>query len=148
MRDEPTSDPPPGWKPLKGRPYHHDEELHLTRVSGNFREFENHAGSRYRCVIEEDGTKQWFTLRTNRRMQRATRASVKTCCKKFQLGFGTFIDRMNSAGPVSIFPKGRGLATRRSSQIDFCPWCGQKIRFVGESEETGGPQVRTASAGG
>ena len=35
------------WLPLKGRPYHHDEELQLTRVSGNVREFQNHAHSPY-----------------------------------------------------------------------------------------------------
>ena len=148
MRDDPNCDQPPGWKPLKGRPYHHDEELHLTSASGSVKEFQHRAGSRYRCVIEEDGTKQWFTLRTNRRMQTNTRASVKTCCKKFQLGFGAFVDRVNGAGPVRIFPRSPGIATQRSSQIDFCAWCGKKIQFVGESEETGRPQVRTASAGG
>jgi hypothetical protein len=88
------------WAPLKGRPYHDESELELTGVSGSVKEFQNRAGSRYRCVIEEGGIKHWFTLRTNRQKKRVTRAAVKTCCKKFEIGFGSFVDRAaKGAGP-------------------------------------------------
>jgi hypothetical protein len=58
------------WTRLKGAPY--DENLRLTRVSGNISEFETRLGYRYRCV-RENGAKQWFSFRTNRIMKRATR---------------------------------------------------------------------------
>ena len=147
MRNAPKSDQPAEWLPLKGRPFYHDE-LIPTSVLGNISEYETSNGHRYRRVENEQGAANWFSLgKTNQRISRATRAKVKVCCKKFQLAFGSFVDR-DRYGAVSLFPKGRGLATRRSSQIDFCPWCGKKIQFVGESEETGRPQVRTAFAGG
>ena len=133
------------WMPLKGRPYDYDDELQLMTVSGNVLEFENPRGSRYRCV-KEDGVKQWFTLRSNQPMKRATRAKVKICCKKLQSAFGTFIDRTNGAGPVCIFPKRRGLTSCLSRQIQFCPWCGKTIQFL-ESEETERPRARAATAG-
>ena len=116
-------------------------------VLGNVTEFEGRNGRRYRRVESEHGGVRWFSqLTTKQRKSKATQANVKVCCKKFQLAFGSFVDR-DRYGAVSIFPKDRGLATQRSSQIDICPWCGKKIQFVGESE-TDRPQVRTASAGG
>jgi hypothetical protein len=118
----------------------------LIRVSGNVSEFENRTGKRYRCVIE-DRRKQWFTFHTNQIIKRATRARVKTCCKKLQAAFGTFFDRPNGAGAVRIFPKSSGLTGLLSSGIHLCPWCGKEIQFVRESEETGRLQARTASAG-
>ena len=131
------------WTPLKGSPY--DENLRLTRVSGNVSEFESRLGYRYRCVME-NGTKQWFSFRTNQFMRRATRAQVKICCKKFERSWGTFVDRPNAAGNVRIFPKQNGLTSVLSSGIKFCPWCGQKLQFL-ESEETGESHARTAQAG-
>jgi len=138
----------PEWTPLKGRPYDYDVELQLTRVSGNVSEFENRAGKRYRSVIE-NGRRQWFSFRTNQIMKRATRAEVKICCKKLQREFGTFIDRANGGSrPICIFPKSSGLTGRLSSQVNFCPWCGKELQFLGESEETGKTQARIAAAGG
>ena len=136
------------WRSLKGSPY--DEELQLTRVSGNVSEFETRLGYRYRCVTE-DGIKQWFSFRTNQVMKRATRAQVKICCKKLQREFGIFIDKPG-AGPgaarsVCIFPKRSGLTGRLSSQISFCPFCGKKLQFL-ESEEAGREsRARRAKAG-
>ena len=129
--------------PLVGRPYHHDDELQLISVSGQVSEFENHLGRRYRC-IKEDGMTQWFTLRTNQQMKRPTRAEVKICCKKLQLAFGTFVDRLNGAGPVRIFPKSSGLTGLLSSGINFCPWCGKELQFI--ESETGVSSARTAKA--
>ena len=137
------------WTPLKGIPYEYHTELRLTRVSGNLSEFESRTGKRYRR-IEENGKKQWFSFRTNQIMKRATRAQVKICCKKFDRSFGIFVDG-HKGGPkvgVSIFPKNSGLSAQLSRLINFCPWCGKKIQFVGESEETGRPKVRIAAAGG
>ena len=137
-------DPPREWRPLKGRPY--DEELQLMSVSENVSEFQTRLGYRYRCVTE-DGVKQWFSFRTNRRMKRVTRAEVKICCKKLRREFGTFIDRANVPGrPVCIFPKSSGLTGRLSSRIHFCPFCGKRFQFL-ESEETGESRARTAQAG-
>ena len=134
------------WTRLKGRPNHIAEELQLTRVSGNVSEFETRNGKRYRC-IEENGNKQWFTFRTNQIMKRATRAGIQICCKKFERSFGIFLDgRKGAAVGVSIFPKSSGLSAQLSSQINFCPWCGQKLHFL-ESEETGESRARTAQAG-
>ena len=90
------------WIRLKGGPY--DEELQLTRVSGNVSEFETRLGYRYRCV-RENGAKQWFSFRKNHHMKGATRAEVKICCKKLQSSFGTFVDRPNGNGLVRIFPQ-------------------------------------------
>ena len=90
---------------------------------------------------------QWFTLRTNQQMKRATRAKVTICGKKLQGSFGTFVDRKaNGSGPVCIFPKRSGLTGRLSRQIAFCPWCGKKIKFL-ESEETEKPHVLAAKGG-
>ena len=133
------------WRSLKGSPY--DEELQLTRVSGNVSEFETRLGYRYRCVTE-DGIKQWFSFRTNQIMKRATRAQVKICCKKFDRSFGIFVDG-HKGGPsvgVSIFPKNSGLSAQLSRLINFCPWCGKKIQFL-ESEEPEKPRALTAKAG-
>ena len=80
-------------------------------------------------------------------MKRATRAGIQICCKKLERSFGTFIDRASGPGRlVSIFPKRSGLSSVLSSGINFCPWCGKKIQFL-QSDETEGPQVRTAMAG-
>jgi hypothetical protein len=90
--------------PLVGRPYHHDDELQLISVSGQVSEFENHLGRRYRC-IKEDGMTQWFTLRTNQQMKRPTRAEVKIGCKKLQLAFATFVDRLMALVRSEFSPK-------------------------------------------
>ena len=130
------------WTPLKSCPYDYDQEMPLTRVLGNVSGFESRTGKRYRCVIE-NGRKQWFTFRTNRRMKRATRAEVKICCKEFRRSFGTFVDRYGN-GLVRIFPKSSGLTGQLSSGISFCPWCGKELEFLKEGKVES--RVRTAKA--
>ena len=134
------------WTRLESRPNHTNEELRLTRVSGNVSEFENRSGCRYRCVTE-GGVTQWFGSPTNKVRKRATRAGIQICCKKLERSFGTFIDRASGPGRlVSIFPKRSGLSSVLSSGINFCPWCGKKIQFL-QSENSGESCARTAKAG-
>ena len=111
------------WTRLKGRPNHIAEELQLTRVSGNVREFETRNGKRYRC-IEENGNKQWFTFRTNQIMKRATRAGIQICCKKFERSFGIFLDGR----------KGAAVGAQLSSQINFPShhWRNERLRNPGK----------------
>ena len=121
MRNGPQCDEALEWIQLKGRPFCCDEELIVMGILGKVTELERRNGHRYRRVENEHGGVRWFSLQTTKRRKgKATRAKVKVCCKKFQLAFGSFLDR-DRYGAVSIFPKGTGLATRRSSQIEFCP---------------------------
>ena len=85
-------------------------------------EFETCRGRRYRCITEQ-GVKQWFSLRTNQPMKKATRAQVKTCCPKFQAAFGNFIDRTKVSGAVCIFRKSGAITSGLSKQIGSArPW--------------------------
>ena len=132
------------WFPLKGRPHYPDHELILVSASEDVTEFVARSGHRYRRVDSEDGFR-WFSLQSSgQRVNKATKAGLKICCKKFQLAFGSFVSR-DPRGVVVIFPQGPGLAHRHSAQIIFCPWCGNRIQFL-ESEETEKPRVLTANA--
>jgi hypothetical protein len=126
VRDAPKCDQPAEWFPLKGRPFYNVDELILTGVMGNVTEFETSNGHRYRRVENEEGVR-WFSLATtNQWINKATRAKVQVCCKKFQLAFGSFLDR-DRYGAV-IFPKSPGLATRRSAQ--FLPVVWQQVAVL------------------
>lgn len=135
------------WKPIKVKPNESKRDLAVLRAFGNETEFENPRGLRYLRVRNND-VEKWFSLHSNHKRKRATRARVQLCCRRLQATFGKFIDRSRFSkrlkqgyGPVCIFER-NGSGYPRAAQIHFCPFCGKKIMF---SEEEA-PQVRAAAA--
>jgi hypothetical protein len=77
-------------------------------------------------------------------MKKATRARVKICCKKLQLGFGTFIDGLCSGGEdrkrrriqtprgqITIQVSRKQITQKqRTLEIQYCPFCGKRVEFL------------------
>jgi len=130
------------WTRLESRPNHTNEELRLTRVSGNVSEFENRSGCRYRCVTE-GGVTQWFGSATNKLMKRATRAGIQICCRKLERNISWwlvsgFFQKSSASAPNfrAKLTSVRGVArkfsfrNRRKEKVEFRPGkpgieCGQ-----------------------
>src|SRR5262249_15891663 len=89
------------------RLFYNEEELQLVSTHGDVSEFRSPTGKRYRRVSCEDGTESF-----SKRMQKATRAKVKICCKKLRDAFGIFIDRGSRVSPVCIFARSDARTSR------------------------------------